>query len=79
MVKVNPVGKSDKVVKGRELDRLQQYHSDKIKEIRNRKPFTSPTLDNRPPTTLNSALLHTNKRKEANLKYLSSIRERDNK
>lgn len=81
MVKINVAEKVNlKVIKGRDLERLQELHNEKIKEIANRKPFTSITLDNRPPTTLESqGLLYSNRKREATKKFLSNLTERDNK
>ena len=81
MVKVNLAAKSNlAVAKGWDLERLTHLHNEKIKEIQSRKPFTSLTLDNKTPTTLeNQGLLYTNRKREATKKFLSDLTERDNK
>ena len=80
MGKLTAVLIGDNFVKVRDLDRSKKRHNDKMKEIGSRKPFSSVTLDNSLPTTLeNQGLLYLNRKREATKKFLHNMTERDNK
>lgn len=66
------------VAKGKNLERKQTEHHERMDAIRHRKPNTSVTLDNSVPKTLEGRAA-VNPRKEFNRQRLSHTTEQQNR
>lgn len=67
------------VAKGKNLEKKQSEHYARIEKIKSRKPFSSVTLDNSIPKTLENRGAISNPRKFFTKKLLSYTTEQENR